>query len=202
MGMSDRDLAELALGAVLYDHKMKFFGMTDRIGPLDPVETEEMRGHTFFAYDALKKIYGFPSASALVSCQHHERFNGSGYPKGIKGESISVFSRITAAADVYDSMMSNRPYRDAFLPEDAWDHIVNNGDGIFDPVVVSVFEKTVGRFLPGDIVSREGDAAAVVAGNNFLEPERPEIKLIEKKVKSDIIACPNGEKIRTIESIR
>ena len=77
--------------------------------------------------------------ASLVALEHHERWDGTGYPYGKKGDEINIFARITAIADVYDALCSNRPYKKAWLPEDALIYLVNERGKIFDPHLVDLF---------------------------------------------------------------
>jgi HD-GYP domain-containing protein (c-di-GMP phosphodiesterase class II) len=74
--------------------------------------------------------------------EHHERFNGKGYPRGLTGEDISIEGRLLAVADVFDAMTTDRPYQKAFKPEVAHEKILRNENSQFDPKVVKAFERS------------------------------------------------------------
>ena len=181
MGMKDRDIIEMGVGALFYDLKMKAFRFTEQKRGLDGIEKEEIKQHTLLGFDAVRKIYGIPAASAGVAYQHHERFDGSGYPKGLKAGRIHILGRIAAVADVYDAMMSERPYRKAYPSDEAWNYIASNRGIIFDPDVVDSFKKVTAKYLPGDEIELNGSLTALVIRNNSGDMERPVIKIIEKK---------------------
>jgi HD-GYP domain-containing protein (c-di-GMP phosphodiesterase class II) len=210
MGMPDREIEELGVGAVLYDLKMGAYKFVQDSRELDEVEKEEMRQHAYLSFDAARRIYGIPAASASVAYQHHERQDGSGYPRGLRGENINMLSRIAAAADVYDSLASHRPHRRAYMPDEAWNYIVSNGGLLFDEKVTAAFARTVAKFRPGDEVEVSGGRAGMVLRNNASDMERPVIKLIEKKSKSDIISGAvidlsrekNMSVVKTVKSVR
>jgi HD-GYP domain-containing protein (c-di-GMP phosphodiesterase class II) len=73
--------------------------------------------------------------------EHHERYNGNGYPRGLAGEGISIEGRLLAVADVFDAMTTDRPYQRAFEPEVAFNKIVANKKILFDPLIVQAFEQ-------------------------------------------------------------
>ncbi len=187
MGLNERELCELGAGAMLFDCKMKLYPFSGEDRKLSQQEMMELAMHTSAGYDFLKNIYGLPAKSALIASQHHERYDGSGYPKGVKKESINVLSGIAAAADVYDALVSDRPFRPAYSVREAKDYILENSGVLFDPAVCDAFEKCAVRYLPGTFVKTDAGCEAVVIRNNSHSPDNPVIKLIEKKAGSDII---------------
>jgi HD-GYP domain-containing protein (c-di-GMP phosphodiesterase class II) len=101
-------------------------------------EWEMMRKHPEFAYDMLSSIrYLQPALDIPYS--HHEKWDGTGYPRGLKGEAIPLSARIFAVADVWDAITSNRPYRKAWSKEQALEYIKEQSGKNFDPHVVSLF---------------------------------------------------------------
>lgn len=187
MGFSKEELADLGVGALLYDMKMMLYSFVENSSELSAAQKEEMRQHAALSFDIIRKIYGIPARSAAIAAQHHERFDGSGYPKKLKSNDISLFARVVAVCDVYDALASNRPFRPAYAPEEARDYITSNSGVLFDPDVVKAFSKVVPRFMPGDIVELSDGSAALVAKSNPLAIDEPSIIVIEKKGKSDII---------------
>jgi putative two-component system response regulator len=117
-------------------------GVPDNIllkaGPLTDEEWEIMRLHPQFAYDWLAPIAYLREAIEIPYC-HHEKWNGTGYPRGLREEAIPLVSRIFAVADVWDALTSDRPYRRAWSKEDAVNYIRENSGLHFDPHIVQVF---------------------------------------------------------------
>jgi len=105
-----------------------------------------MRLHTVLAKEMLDVI-PFLQPSADIPCCHHERWDGSGYPHGFKGKEIPLAARIFAVIDVWDALISDRPYRDAWKIEDALFYIEENSGKLFEPQVVEVFRKNVSEFI-------------------------------------------------------
>jgi HD-GYP domain-containing protein (c-di-GMP phosphodiesterase class II) len=101
-------------------------------------EWEVMRKHPQFAFDMLSKIQYLKPALDIPHC-HHEKWDGTGYPRGLKGEEIPLAARIFAVVDVWDALTSDRPYRKAWSKEKALDHIKGQSGKHFDPQVVETF---------------------------------------------------------------
>ena len=139
-GMSDMEKLELRRGALLHD--IGKMGVPDSIllkpGELTEAEWEVMRRHPGLAYEMLAPITYLKQALDVPYC-HHEKWDGSGYPRGLKGEQIPLSARIFAVVDVYDALTSDRPYRAAWSPEDACRFIREQSGKHFDPQVVKIF---------------------------------------------------------------
>jgi len=140
MGLSDPQVMHIRLGALLHD--IGKMGVPDQIvsksGALDKSEWEIMRRHPQYAYDLLGAIeYLRPALD--IPYAHHEWWDGSGYPRGLKGEDIPIAARIFAVVDVWDSLISSRSYRKAWQKDDALEYIGTLSGSQFDPAVVKVF---------------------------------------------------------------
>ena len=140
MGMGEADLEHVRRGALMHD--IGKTGVPDRIllkpDMLDDEELAIMRRHPVYAYEFLSPIPYLRQALDIPYC-HHERWDGTGYPRGLKGEQIPLSARIFAVADVYDALRSDRPYRKAWPAEKVREHIAANSGKHFDPHVVSMF---------------------------------------------------------------
>ncbi|MCM8901553.1 diguanylate cyclase [Caldicoprobacter algeriensis] len=140
MGLSSRELDELALLAILHD--IGKVGIRESIlqkpGPLTAEEWEEMKRHPEIGCRIAKTIPELTHIAEYILC-HHERWDGHGYPKGLKGEQIPLLCRILAVVDAYDAMTSNRVYRKAMTREKAFAEIKRNSGTQFDPQVVEIF---------------------------------------------------------------
>jgi len=140
MGVKDPELTEIRRGALLHD--VGKIGIPDAVlrkpGKLTSEEWEEMRRHPEIGYRILSGIK-FLEPSLPIVIAHQERFDGSGYPRGLKREEIPLGARIFAVVDTLDAMTSDRPYRKALRYEDAREEIIRNSGLQFDPRVVEVF---------------------------------------------------------------
>ncbi|MFN8383208.1 MAG: HD-GYP domain-containing protein [Anaerolineales bacterium] len=140
MGFSKEELIHMRRGALLHD--IGKLGVPDSIllkpGPLTDEETSFMRKHTQFAYELIYPIeYLRPALD--IPTTHHEKWDGTGYPRGLKGEQIPLAARIFAIADVYDALTSDRPYRAAWSKEKAIQYIKEQSGSHFDPQIVPIF---------------------------------------------------------------
>ncbi len=140
MGLPERRLEALRRGALLHDiGKIGIpLSILDKPGKLTPEETRIMRDHVKLGARILEPLPGFAEVLPIVM-QHHERFDGSGYPSGIVGEAINLEARIFAVADTHDALISDRPYRSGLKHEDAIEHIRQAAGSHFDPKVVRAF---------------------------------------------------------------
>jgi putative nucleotidyltransferase with HDIG domain len=140
MGLPRDQIAVIARGAFLHD--IGKMAIPDKIllkpGPLDPDEVTEMREHCYRGYQMLKKIPFLTEAAAIVY-SHQEFFDGSGYPRGLKGEDIPLGARIFAVADTLDAITSDRPYRRKRSIAQAREEIKIWSGRQFDPDVVETF---------------------------------------------------------------
>jgi HD-GYP domain-containing protein (c-di-GMP phosphodiesterase class II) len=140
LGTAEDQLEPIRRGALLHD--IGKIGIPDAIlrkpGPLTEDEWSVMRLHPQMAWDMLSPIEYLRTALA-IPYGHHERWNGSGYPLGIKGRQIPMAARIFAVVDVYDALLSNRPYREGWPKDTVVSYIRERSGTSFDPEVVDAF---------------------------------------------------------------
>jgi putative two-component system response regulator len=143
-GISDEELTHVRHGSLLHD--MGKLGIPDSIlqkpNSLTDEEWATMRKHPQFAYDMLYPIEYLRAALDIPLC-HHEKWDGTGYPRGLKGEEIPLAARIFAIVDVWDALTSNRPYRPAWSKEAALNFIREQSGRHFDPQVADLFFKVM-----------------------------------------------------------
>ena len=144
LGLGNDDIMHIRRGALLHD--MGKIGVPDAIlhkpGPLTDDEWILMRKHPQFAFDMLYPIeYLRPALEIPLS--HHEKWDGTGYPRGLKGEEIPMAARIFAVVDVWDALTSDRPYRPAWSEEQALTYIREQSGKHFDPDAVDLFFKSL-----------------------------------------------------------
>lgn len=148
MGVKVEYLIHIRRGALLHD--IGKMGIPDSIllkpGKLTDEEWEIMSKHPKYAFDMLSKIEYLYEALEIPYC-HHEKWDGGGYPRGLKGEQIPLSARIFAVVDVYDALTSDRPYRKAWTWERTLEHIRELSGTHFDPQVVDVFLKEVRNMI-------------------------------------------------------
>ncbi|TAK14694.1 MAG: PAS domain S-box protein [Anaerolineae bacterium] len=147
--LPEAELIQIRWGSLLHD--IGKMGIPDEIllkpGPLTEAEWVIMRKHPVFAYQMLSPIRYLRSALDIPYC-HHEKWDGSGYPRGLRGDEIPFGARIFAVADVWDALTSERPYRPAWTEKNALAHIRESSGTHFDPQVVELFMQTAEKTGP------------------------------------------------------
>ncbi len=140
VGIREDDLESLRRGALLHDiGKMAIpDGILLKPGALTEEEWEIVRRHPAFAYEVLLPVAHLRPALDIPYC-HHERWDGSGYPRGLRGEEIPMAARVFAVVDVWDALSSNRPYRQAWPSERVQAYLLEHSGKMFDPRVVETF---------------------------------------------------------------
>lgn len=202
----DREkLMQIAIGEFLHDIGKIFIDekIINKPGKLTANEFEQVKLHTTYGYELLKDIQKIGTASAHIPYQHHERQDGTGYPRGLKGtnkldkkgvayterEKMIMIAEIAALADVYDACSSNRPYRPG-LPPDVVFELIKTGAGTqFNKELVDCFLSTVPKYPVGfEVKIRNGaykDFTGVVASLNLQQLSKPKVRLLydDKKQK-------------------
>jgi len=144
MGIREEQLVHIRRGALLHD--IGKLGIPDAIlykpGELTEEERQLMRQHPVFAYTLLSPISFLRPALDIVYC-HHENWDGSGYPRGLKGEEIPQAARLFSVVNVWDTLVSDRPYRRGMSKDEAVAYIKDQAGKQFDPQVVQVFLKFI-----------------------------------------------------------
>jgi PAS domain S-box-containing protein len=140
MGIAEQELIHFRRGALLHD--IGKLGIPESIlnkpGPLDEAEWKIMQSHSQLAYQLLSSV-NYLAPALDIPHYHHERWDGSGYPEGLREEQIPFPARLFAVVDVYDALTSTRPYRPAWSPQVALNHIQQYSGKLFDPAVVQAF---------------------------------------------------------------
>lgn len=180
MGLTKDDLCKLGLGALLHDIGKVFVPkeLLNKEGQLSDEEMQLVRNHAYDGYTYLKEKWDLPVKSCLAVLIHHERYNGTGYPKGKRNDKIHLFGRIIAVADVYDAFTSDRPYRKAVLPSDAVEYIMGASGLLFDPEVVRIFVQKVAPYPLGTCVKLSNGNVGIVIDNYEDVCLRPKIRLL------------------------
>jgi len=148
LGLDDDSCDVIEKAAPMHD--IGKIGIPDRIllmpGKLDAQDWEVMKTHVTIGYEILRDSPSeYLRAGALIALRHHERFDGSGYPDGLAGEDIPLLARIVAVADVYDALLSERPYKPAWSMQQAIDYLTAQKGRHFDPSCVEAFVAKLDR---------------------------------------------------------
>lgn len=142
-------------------------------GELTEKEYAEVKQHTIYGYELLKGAAGLNEGAALVALQHHEREDGSGYPLGLTGSKIHLYSKIVAVADVFHAMCSNRAYRKASSPFLVVEHLLQESYGKLDTAVVNTFVNGITQFAAGTIVELSDGTIGKIILTDRNHPTRP-----------------------------
>lgn len=180
-------IQELAIGALIHDiGKMRVDkSILNKPGKLTPEEFEHMKQHSLLGYEYLLNNTDISEKSKLATLYHHERLDGKGYPEGLAGEDIPLYSRIISVADVYDALTSDRPYRKAMLPSDAIEYIMGGYGTAFDPRIVDAITRKVAPYPIGTCVRLSNDEIGIVVKNYENTSLRPVVKLIKDNKPTD-----------------
>ena len=140
LGLDEGGLEDIEVAALLHDAGK--VGVPDAIlrkpGPLDPEEWRVMRMHPEFSWAVLRLVPGLERAS-LFALHHHEKYDGSGYPGGLRGHEIPIGARIVSVIDAFDAMVATRPYKQGLPCDEALRRLTTDSGSHFDPVVVEHF---------------------------------------------------------------
>lgn len=184
MGYTELKLQELAVGALLHDVGKTKVDVTllNKQAALNDDEMVIMRGHALFGFEILRGSQGRMTLPSIhIALQHHEKHDGSGYPRGLSKEDIHEYSRIVAIADVYDAITSDRPYRKALEPHQAYELMMASGNHHFDPQILQIFLKRIAIYPVGSVVRlNTGDIGVVISVPHDM-PMRPTLRLILDK---------------------
>lgn len=150
LGLTDEEIGDLRYAAILHDIGKIGVSATilNKDGKLTDEEYSEIKKHPAISYSILKDIEFIQNGLSGI-LQHHERYDGKGYPNGIRGDEISIFGRILCIADAFDAMTSDRPYRKGMSMEDAVNEIIRCRGSQFDPEIASVFIRMTYEILYG-----------------------------------------------------
>lgn len=194
-------LIQLGMAAMLHDIGKKFtpIEILSKPGSLTVSEFDTIKEHPSNGYHFIKKYFPTISATTYVGIlQHHEKYDGSGYPSGISGEKITIFGRILAVCDVYDALVSDRPYHKANLPSDALEFIQGGSGTMFDPNIVLAFTCKIAAYPLGTAVKLSNGDVGIVVENYEEFNTRPKIKIIKNNVATHYINLKSDYDARSI----
>jgi len=178
--MDDKKLLNLIIGAILHDSGMLRIpeSIRNKNGKLTEAELKTLRMHTLYSHQIMAKELYYPEEVAQIALQHHERWNGTGYPQGTKEAEISNEARIVSVADAFEAMVCERPYRNSMTGYFAMKNILSDNSRRFDPSVVKSFISSMGIYPIGSIVLLSNSSIGRVISVHSNTPLRPELMLL------------------------
>ena len=181
LGLSEKQLLDLGVGTLLHDvGKLRIpEEIINKPGRLTDEEYAIMKKHAEYGYEILRQQDDISAVSAHVALQHHERFDGTGYPRGLAGEEIHLFGRISAVADVYEALTANRVYRKGHLPHEALELLLGSCGLNFDTTIVQTFLKTIAIYPVGMTVRLNTGEVGVVSSVLRAHPQRPTVRILQ-----------------------
>lgn len=182
LNIPDKQLEALGLGALLHDVGKMLIPLDTLMKPgkLTTEEYEMVKKHTTDGFNLLRNLPNIPLTAAHCTLQHHERLDGSGYPRGIKGDDIHLFGKILAVADVFDAVTTNRVYRQAMLPHEGLEILYAGTGRHFEPKMVEAFRNAVAIYPVGLTVTFNDGRTGVVARQNQGYCDRPIVRILEE----------------------
>jgi HD-GYP domain-containing protein (c-di-GMP phosphodiesterase class II) len=193
LGLDKNDLKSLAIGALLLDiGKLEVDpSILHAKRKLNPKEFEAVKKHVSASLNLIKNTKGLNKNIISMIAEHHERYNGDGYPQGLKGEDIHIYARIAAIVDSYDAITSNRPYAKALSPSEAIKRLYQWRDSLFQSELIEEFIQAIGIYPAGSLVELSSGEIAIVLAEYRSRRLRPEVMLLldknKKPVKDSII---------------
>ncbi len=183
MGYDTKKLGQLACGALFHDIGTIMLPpeLMKKQAPLSAEENEQIMKHPELGFNILRKKEGVSLMSAHVALQHHEKYDGTGYPRGLAGDDISEFARIVAIAAIYDNLVSIGVEAKRVLPHQAIEHLTLYSDKWFDAQILQVFIRTIAVFPLGTVVLLNSGETALVTKVNKKYPTRPVVRVFKNK---------------------
>ncbi|WP_219592738.1 HD-GYP domain-containing protein [Aeromonas salmonicida] len=173
-------LKELTLGGLLHDvgKIMTPDEVLNKPGKLTDEEFTVMRQHVVHSHDILSNTPGITATMLEVAANHHERLDGTGYPRHLKGDQLSLYTRMSGIVDVYDAVTADRVYKQGMQPTQAFRILLKGADHHFDRLLVTKFIKCMGVYPVGTLVQLSNQRLAIVMQRNPQEPLKPVVKVI------------------------
>ena len=175
MGLSIRTINDVGIGGLLHDigKTLTPSEILNKPGKLTPQEFVIMKNHVVDSRNILQKTAGLSQIALDVAAQHHERYDGSGYPLGLKGDVISLYGQMSAIVDVYDALTADRCYHKGKEPSEVLKLLLKWSGTHFNPELVKKFIQSVGIYPAGSLVllSNQYLATVVDFNDNMLKPE-------------------------------
>ncbi len=193
MGLSEEELLQLSQAGICHDlGKQKVpIDIINKPGALTDDEYAEIKKHPKYSYDMLEDHSEISAAVRQAVVLHHENENGSGYPFGKDGSELSLFTKILHAVDVFDALITRRPYKDPYTPVEAFEYLIGGKGILFNAKVVEAMQKVIPAYPLGtEVILSIGERALVTAHTS--DPLRPIVRLMSNSRILDLSAPANA----------
>lgn len=207
IGYNQQQLDQLAIGALMHDVGKMFvpIPILNKPGRLNNDEFSIIRKHPQYGFNILLERMTMSDESMSVVLQHHESYDGSGYPNGLRGDSIAELARIVTIADVYDALTSDRVYKKAYLPSVAYRMMNGILVDHFDREIMEMFFRHVALYPAGAVVRLMSGGYAIVKEVNNDDTLRPKIEIVADKnrqaVKKRVLLDLRNYKKKMIDGV-
>lgn len=173
-------LLQVATGALLHDVGMLRIpdSIISKDGKLDDNEQQIMRSHTFYGYKFIVNELLYADEVGKAAVQHHERWDGEGYPARLAGPNIDIGGRIVSVADAFEAMVSPKAWRDSMVGYKAMKNLLSDNARRFDPDIIKAMIQSMGIYPVGSIVLMNNSVIARVVDTNRDAPLRPKIRVL------------------------
>lgn len=189
MGYNNDDLHQLVTGGLLHDiGKVQVNdAILNKPGSLDTEEWEEMKRHVSYGEHILEQTSGVPTKILQICAQHHERLDGTGYPRGLSGSALTEHGKMGAIVDVYDAITADRVYHRGMLPTVAMKKLLEWSDGHLDKSITYQFIACMSIYPAGSLVELSNKQLALVSEPNLRQQHKPTVNVI--------FDCNNNKKL-------
>ena len=180
MKLPHHKVMQIVTGALLHDVGMLRMPkeIVEKKGGLSEAELQRIQSHPLYAYRIVNKELLYPEDVGLIVLQHHERWDGEGYPRRVSGAAIDMGARIVSVADAFEAMVSQKSYRNSMMGYQAMKNLLSDNLRRFDPDVIKAFIQTMGIYPIGSIILLNNGALARVVDVVATAPLRPKIKIL------------------------
>ncbi|RQD70327.1 MAG: HD-GYP domain-containing protein [Tindallia sp. MSAO_Bac2] len=196
-GLNRMELEKLAAAALFHDigHTMTPDCILKKPGELTPEEMRIARDHTVKGFALLTTQFDVAPTVKIPALEHHEKYDGTGYPNGKKGDELHLYSRIIAIANRFDSLSSERPYRKPESLSECMEYIMGGGGSHFDPELTRIYMQHINPYPINTLVKLNDDRIGVVIDINPGFYLRPQVKIVKGKDKGEIINLINSRNL-------
>lgn len=187
-GLPLKNIEEIGLGAMLHDIGKVYIAkeILNKPGKLTAEEFEHIKSHSELGFEILRKIHEIPLTVAHCAFQHHERIDGSGYPRGLTGDEMHKYAKILSVVDVFDAVTSHRVYRESLLPHRGLELLYTGNGTQFEPKQIELFKGCIAIYPQGLTVKLNDGRTGIVSNYNFHAVGRPVIRIFRNEENEDV----------------